>query len=144
MTCNFPKLGSACDWLKQIFLAARTIRSTAQIVIGLEISSTKNTAITSLKNNYAVTEFLSLLALALTCKSVDHQNCPPWNLEMRGSELIFIVIINELSWIPVCSCKEIESYSNLGWALRLLYQRVWMRFKATILLITDLLREKPC
>ena len=49
MTCNLPKLGSACDWLKQIFLAARTIRSTAQILISLEISSTKNTIITSLK-----------------------------------------------------------------------------------------------
>ena len=75
MTCNFTKLGSACDWLKQIFLSARTIRGTAQILISLEISSTKDTTINSLKNSYAVTEFLSLLALALTLKSVYHENC---------------------------------------------------------------------
>ena len=86
----------------------------------------------------------SLQAPALTCISVNHKNCPPWNLEMRGSELIFIVIINELSWIPVCSCKEIESHSNPRWALRQLYQYVWLTFKATILSITDLLREKKC
>ena len=30
MTCNFLDLGSASDWLKQIFLGARPIRSTTQ------------------------------------------------------------------------------------------------------------------
>ena len=56
--------------------------------------------------------------LALTCKSVNYQNCPPLNLEMRGSELVYVVIINERCWIPVVSSKEIKSCSNLGWALR--------------------------
>ena len=31
MTCHYPDLGSASDWLKQISLAARPIRSTTQI-----------------------------------------------------------------------------------------------------------------
>ena len=33
MTCHFPALGSASDWLKQIFLAAKPIRSTSQVVV---------------------------------------------------------------------------------------------------------------
>ena len=31
MTCHYPDLSSACDWLRQISLAARPIRSTALI-----------------------------------------------------------------------------------------------------------------
>ena len=31
MTCHYPDLGSASDWLKQISLAARLIRSITQI-----------------------------------------------------------------------------------------------------------------
>ena len=31
MTCHFPALGSATDWLKQISIAAQPIRSTTQL-----------------------------------------------------------------------------------------------------------------
>ena len=31
MTCHYPALGSTSDWLKQIYLAARPIRSPTQI-----------------------------------------------------------------------------------------------------------------
>ena len=31
MTCHFPALGSATDWLKQISIAAHPIRSTTQL-----------------------------------------------------------------------------------------------------------------
>ena len=31
MTCHFPALGSASDWLKQISLAAQPIKSTSQV-----------------------------------------------------------------------------------------------------------------
>ena len=34
MTRHYPDLGSASDWLNQIFHAARTIRSTTQITVG--------------------------------------------------------------------------------------------------------------
>ena len=34
MTRHYPDLGSALDWLKQIFHEARPIRSTAQIWVG--------------------------------------------------------------------------------------------------------------
>ena len=82
----------------------------------------------------------------LTCKSVNHKNCPPWNLVMRSRELVFIVIINELSWIAVVPCKKMKSRSNPGWVLWHLNLPQRMTLKATILSITDfpLWPEKPC
>ena len=36
MTCHYPGLGSAADWLKQISLAARPIRNTTQIWVVID------------------------------------------------------------------------------------------------------------